>query len=61
MIREARKEAHLTQEQVEKRANTQKVLHLPDRERLPAISRLSTFMRIIDQGLVGTIIFSINI
>lgn len=60
MIREARKEAHLTQEQLAERANTKKS-YISRIERDASDIRLSTLMRIIEQGLGGTINISINI
>lgn len=60
MIREARKEAHLTQEQLAERSNTKKS-YISRIERDASDIRLSTLMRIIEQGLGGTINISINL
>lgn len=60
MIKEARKEAHLTQEQLAERANTKKS-YISRIERDASDIRLSTLTRIIEQGLGGTINISINL
>ena len=60
MIKEARKEAHLTQEQLAERAHTKKS-YISRIERDASDIRLSTLMRIIEQGLGGTINISINL
>jgi ribosome-binding protein aMBF1 (putative translation factor) len=60
LIREARKEAHLTQEQLAERSNTKKS-YISRIERDASDIRLSTLMRIIEQGLGGTIDISINL
>ena len=60
MIKEARKEAHLTQEQLAERANTKKS-YISRIERDASDIRLSTLMRIIEQGLGGTVNISISI
>lgn len=60
MIREARKEAQLTQEQLAERANTKKS-YISKIERDASDIRLSTLVRIMEQGLGGTINISINI
>jgi len=60
MIKEARKEAHLTQEQLAERAHTKKS-YISRIERDASDIRLSTLVRIIEQGLGGTINISINV
>ena len=60
MIREARKEARLTQEQLAERSNTKKS-YISRIERDASDIRLSTLTRIIEQGLGGTINISINL
>jgi DNA-binding XRE family transcriptional regulator len=60
MIKEARKEAHLTQEQLAERAHTKKS-YISRIERDASDIRLSTLMRIIEQGLGGTINISIDL
>lgn len=60
IIKEARKEAHLTQEQLAERANTKKS-YISRIERDASDIRLSTLTRIIEQGLGGTINISINL
>ena len=60
MIKEARKEARLTQEQLAERANTKKS-YISRIERDASDIRLSTLMRIIEQGLGGTISISIRL
>ena len=59
MIREARKEACLTQEQLAERSKTKKS-YISRIERDASDIRLSILMRIIEQGLGGTINISIN-
>jgi HTH-type transcriptional regulator/antitoxin HipB len=60
MIKEARKEAHLTQEQLAERAHTKKS-YISRIERDASDIRLSTLTRIIEQGLGGTINISIDL
>ncbi len=60
MIKEARKEAHLTQEQLAEKAHTKKS-YISRIENDASDIRLSTLMRIIEQGLGGTVNISINV
>ena len=60
MIKAARKEAHLTQEQLADRAHTKKS-YISRIERDASDIRLSTLTRIIEQGLGGTINISIDL
>lgn len=60
LIREARKEAHLTQEQLAERAQTKKS-YISRIERDASDIRLSTLMRIIEQGFGGTLQINIKL
>ncbi len=60
MIREARKEAKLTQEQLAERADTKKS-YISRIERDASDIRLSTLMRIIEKGLGGKVKISIEL
>lgn len=60
MIQEARKEAHMTQEELARRASTKKS-YISRVERDASDIRLSTLMRIIEQGLGGKLNISVEL
>ena len=59
MIKEARKEAHLTQEELAMKINTKKS-YISRIEKDASDIRLSTLLRIIEQGLGGRLNISIE-
>jgi ribosome-binding protein aMBF1 (putative translation factor) len=60
LIREARKKAKMTQEELAKKSNTKRS-YISRIESDSSDIRLSTLLRIIEQGLGGTIEINVNI
>jgi len=60
MIREARKDAKMTQEELARRANTKKS-YISRVERDASDIRLSTLMRIVEQGLGGKLNIKVDL
>ncbi len=60
LIKEARKKAHLTQEQLAEKASTKKT-YISRIESDSSDIRLSTLMRIVEKGLGGTLSINVNL